>query len=223
MCAYSCRMCARYSSARRRRPSSWTTSAIRSTSGLACPPVRNRGPEGDAARVARRSDVDAAVRKQRLAHAGVQVVELGIREAGRAEPEADDVELGLGQAFQVWLLVDPLGEPLGQVEMPLDHRPVPRSAVRAQRGPDRERARPPRRLGRRHLVARQVRSRQGEGRAQRRRVADEREPAVVRHVQPLVPVRDHRVGALDAGGEAGSSGVTRAKSPKAPSTCSHAP
>ena len=88
--------------------------------------------------------------------------------------------------------------------MPLDHRAVPLAPVRAQRRPDREPARAPRGLGPESAKARvladgrEVRGAQGERAGEKASVADEGEAGVVRHVQPLVAVGDHRVGALDA-------------------------
>ena len=94
-------------------------------------------------------------------------------------------------------------EPLGEIEVALDHRAVARAAVRAKRRPHRDRARSPRRLGARELVAGEICGREPERRVQRCRVAQEGEPAVVGHVEPLVSVRDDRIGALDAGRELG--------------------
>ena len=88
--------------------------------------------------------------------------------------------------------------------MALHDRAVALASVCAQRRPDRERPRPPG-----HLRAqvpqfgfgssrsgRYARAAAEHGR-QQRRVAHEREPRLVRHVQPLVAVGDRRVGPLE--------------------------
>ena len=95
-------------------------------------------------------------------------------------------------------------EVLGEVEVALHDRAVALAAVRAQRRPDRERPRPPRHLRPQVPPVRlrvveigQVRGAAAEHRGLQRGVAHEREPRLVRHVQPLVAVGDHRVGPLE--------------------------
>ena len=99
------------------------------------------------------------------------------------------------------------GEALREVEVALDHLAVAGAPVGSQRRPDRERAGAPRRLGaqvaegRLGLLVREVGGGEREDAREQGGVADEGEAAVVGHVQPLVAVRDHRVGALDARGQ----------------------
>ena len=88
--------------------------------------------------------------------------------------------------------------------MPLDHRRVAAAPVGAERRPDGQRARAPRHLRRQvaedrpvGLLAAEVRRRGRERAVVDLRVVDERRAAVVRHVQPLVPVDADRVRALD--------------------------
>ena len=51
--------------------------------------------------------------------------------------EADDVQRHLGEPLELRLRVDAVGEPLGELEVALDHRAVARPAVGAKRRPDR--------------------------------------------------------------------------------------
>ena len=147
----------------------------------------------------------------------VEVVELVVGYAGRARPEAHDAQRHVGQPLQVGRRVDQRGQPLGQVEVALDHRPVARRA-RTRPASPRSAA-----TGRGATTpARAARSRRrdrpGPGRyaapgmpnaaPSRRRLADQREPALVRHVEPLVPVGGDRVGPLDARAPGGRCAAT---------------
>ena len=88
----------------------------------------------------------------------------------------------------------------------LDDRAVPLAPVRAQRRPDRERRAPaatsPGRgspsSARGSSMSGRYAAPEPKTRVQQLRIADEREPVLVGHVQPLVAVGDHRVGTLDA-------------------------
>ena len=62
-----------------------------------------------------------------------------------------------------------------------------------------------------------------EGRTHRRRVAHDGDSAVVRHVQRLVRVGGPRVGPSTPAVRCRNCGEAAAQSPKAPSTCTHAP
>src|SRR3954449_6425940 len=94
----------------------------------------------------------------------------------------------------------------GESNVSLDHLAVAGATVRPERRPDRERARPTRVLRSEEARIRPRIVRGGKvGRADVERpgetggVPKEGESAVVRHVQPLVTIRDHRVRALHTG------------------------
>ena len=83
-----------------------------------------------------------------------------------------------------------------------DHLGHPRAPERLHHRPDREAPRPPRHLRRERLrrpvlARRQVARADAHRPAQRARVAHDREPAVVGHLQPLVPVRRPAVRRLE--------------------------
>ena len=104
----------------------------------------------------------------------------------------------------------------------------PAAAELAQRGVDREPARAARGLRRVLVVVAvigvdQVGGRDAHRALVRGAVCDDRQPAVVRDVEPLVGVGGPRVRALDARTSARRDGLAAAHSPNAPSTCSHAP
>src|SRR4051794_34637095 len=106
--------------------------------GLRRPPVHDGRAEGHAPRVDGRPHVDAAVLEHRGAQAAVVLVELLLGHPGWPVAEADDVQTHRREQLQILGLLDPAGQPLGEVEVALHHRPVPGAAVGAQRGPDRQ-------------------------------------------------------------------------------------
>ena len=118
-----------------------------------------------------------------------------------------------------------------QREVPLDHRAVAAAAVGAERRPHRERPRAPGHLRAgvpevraRVVDRRQVRRAGRERLRQQRRVADEREAAVVRARSATCGRRRSTECARSTpSSRSPRRGVTRANSPNAPSTCSHAP
>ena len=120
------------------------------------------------------------------------------------EAKTDDVQLSWREQLEVGSLVDPGGQALRQVEVPLDHLAVARAAVGPQRRPDGERPHASGGLGApvpevRLVIGGEVGRGHAKSPLELGAVAHEGETAVVGHVQPLVAVGDHRVGALDAG------------------------
>ncbi len=99
-----------------------------------------------------------------------------------------------------------LGHPARERAVALDEVDEPGPPERSERGEDREPARPARRFGRPVVVVALaalgldvVRGAEGHRRVVGRGVADEDEPRVVRHVEPLVGVGRPRIGLGGAG------------------------
>ena len=105
-------------------------------------------------------------------------------------------------------VIHPIRQVSRQRQVTLDHLTVTRATVSSQRRPDSKRAGSARVLRRQEpkvrarIVGRRQVSRTDVHRpGQPTRLPDEREPAVVRDVQPLVPIGDHRVRPLDPLGQ----------------------
>ena len=127
-------------------------------------------------------------------------------------------------------LGEPLGHPAGEQAAPLDEVGDAGAAELAQRRPDGEAASAPRGVG--DEVAEGVVVAAGAGEVRRgvghraavhRGVRDDRQPAVVGDVEPLVRVGRPRVGASTPATRCARPGAAAAHSPKAPSTCTQAP
>src|SRR5262249_16243626 len=77
---------------------------------------------------------------------GVETIELGRRQVGLLEPEADDVERHRRQKFEVAMRTDAFAELLRQAAILLDRPAQPPGAVLLEREPDLERAKAARQL-----------------------------------------------------------------------------
>ncbi len=125
--------------------------------------------------------------------------------AGRLEPDQDLVEDDVVEDRDALRAAQPIGHPAGERAAPLDQVGEARPTERPQRGVDREPARTARRF--RHPVVRValaalrldvVRRAERHRRVVRGRVADDDDPRVVRHVQPLVGVGRPGIGPVEA-------------------------
>ena len=170
------------------------------------PPVDRRRPERHAPVVLRHPEEDPPVEDRLLPDPAIQVVQSILRRSpaggsgsrrcsGSHPPIARDPAPRRPRRARC----------CARSRCVLDDRPVATSPVGAKGRPHGERPRPSRHLGSQEPPGRLRSERVGEIRRPRCEdrcleldVSDESEPAVVRNVQPLVAVGDHRVGALDA-------------------------
>ena len=130
-----------------------------------------------------------------------------------AEAHEHLVEDDVGEDRDARLAAQPVRDPRGQPAVALDQVGDAVAAELAQRGPHRERAgaagglrRPVGAVALGGAGHGEVGAGEGERARQRRRVAHDRERAVVGHVEPLVGVERPGVGQLDAGGQVRAAG-----------------
>jgi len=152
--------------------------------------VDDRGPEGDPSPVRRRSDRDPSVREHRFAQSLVECVQLVVRNAGGVIPDADDIELHVGETLQVVGLINAVRHAPGQSHVAVDHRLRATSTRGATRRLDRAGPRRARALRCQQRIVRLVDATAHVGRgtgseraSEQSFVPHEREPAVMRHVQ----------------------------------------
>ena len=200
-----------------------TTSAIRSMSASVVRQFDDRGPERDAALVARRADVDAAVGEQCLADARVEVVELALETpAGRNRKQtmlSGRPRAARGRAAR--RPARPAAAPARDAARPSRGSPSARRRAASPRPRASARAATTRASGtsspgRYGAVSAKV-ERSGAG---SRTKAKPQSYGTFSHLCPSAMTEWAR---STPAASAGRRGVTRAKSPKAPSTCSHAP